>query len=73
MAQRKKTETDVDEAAKKVAQLDEQEAAPSSLDDPDAPNQPSHTRHWVYAGLVIFGGLAVNVLLIALLGASAGG
>lgn len=73
MAQRKKTETDVDEAAKKVAQLDEQEAAPSALDDANEPNQPSQSRHWVYAGLIIFGGLVLNVLLIALLGASAGG
>ena len=73
MAERKRTETDVDAAAKKVAELDEQEAAPSALDDPNEPNQPSHLRHWVYAALIILGGLVLNVLLIALLGVSASG
>jgi hypothetical protein len=73
MAKRENAESKLEQANKKVAQLDKDESAPSALDDPNAPDQPSHPRHWFYAAVIILGGLVLNILLIALLGLSSGG
>jgi hypothetical protein len=72
MAARKPAQHKVEDAQKEVERLENEEASPSALANPKQPMDPSPSRHWVYAGVVIFGGLILNVILIALLGGSGG-
>lgn len=73
MAERKKSQSRVEQAQQKVDQLEKEERAPSALADPEATDQPSPPRHWIYIAAIILGGLVLNVLLIALLGGSTTG
>lgn len=73
MAERKSSPSRLEEAQKQVEKLEKEESARSALDDPGTPNKPSESRHWLFAGLVISGGLILNVVLIVILGGAGGG
>jgi hypothetical protein len=72
MAERKPPQHKVSEAEKEVQKMEKEEAQPSLLANPKQPMEPSQARHWIYAGLIIFGGLILNILLIAVLGGTSG-
>ena len=71
MAERK-SQSKVEQAQRRVDELDKVEKTPSALASPRNPEEPSSTRHWVYVALVMFGGLALNIILMALLGGAGG-
>jgi hypothetical protein len=73
MAERKPPQHDVREADKEVKEKEKEEAAPSLLAHSKQPMEPSPARHWIYAGAIILGGLAFNIVLIALLAGATGG
>ncbi len=73
MAERKPPQHKVEEAEKEVKKMEKEEAEPSLLADPKQPMQPSPPRHWSYIGVIIFGGLILNIVLIALLAGATGG
>jgi hypothetical protein len=73
MAERKPPQHKVSEAEKEVKKMEKEEAQPSLLANPKQPMEPSPGRHWAYAGVIIFGGLILNIVLIVLLAGAAGG
>jgi hypothetical protein len=73
MAERKPPQHDVKEAEKEVKKMEKEEAEPSLLANPKQPMEPSPGRHWAYVGVIIFGGLILNIALIALLAGASGG